>query len=377
MKHANWMQFKFEAEVFMKNLGAQIEVHRLKDDTKSCDHICFRVGSLEEYNSYKTFLEDNGTLLIESLINGRNIATFHLKEAFQSPWGELRTIELPSPKPGTHFETGFEHCEFVISKSLNDFIQERPDLKFKPYKRKTLNTEIASETLNGALKFHNLSLPRVIEIEKSKIQEIVFDLDGTLVNSREQVYRTNQKVFSKALGREVSFEEAKEKFYTQFPQLFAAYGVTDPRLQEECLRSWGEFARMEIPPLFEGAKETLLQLGKKGLALHIWTARDKDSTMSLLEHHGILNFFASISCCTQFSSKPNVESLSWDFKLKAPQSLLMIGDSATDMTAAKNIGAIAGVAGWDPYLEESVLLAAGAELPFQNLTSVLEYLGVH
>ena len=55
-----------------------------------------------------------GTLLIESMIGGRPIATVRLLEPLQHQGFAVQCLEIPSPKEGSHYSAGLEHAELVI-----------------------------------------------------------------------------------------------------------------------------------------------------------------------------------------------------------------------------------------------------------------------
>ena len=55
-----------------------------------------------------------GTLLIESMIGGRPIATVRLLEPLQHEGFVVQCLEIPSPKEGSHYSAGLEHAELVI-----------------------------------------------------------------------------------------------------------------------------------------------------------------------------------------------------------------------------------------------------------------------
>lgn len=52
----------------------------------------------------------------------------------------------------------------------------------------------------------------------------------------------------------------------------------------------------------------------------------------------------------------------------------MIGDSASDVIGAKNIGALSGAALWDSQAKQSSLVQAGAELFFHRVSDFSEWL---
>ena len=157
-----------------------------------CDHVCYRTSSASEYASIMAELQNSScTLLIESEIGGRQIASFALDPPIQSPTGHtVGTLELPSPKPGRAYESGLEHAEFVIpadprctSPSSAEFDHESALLQFAAknsllnFDRKALNKDVNADLsitvdLTAAdfgmcsVKFHLMPLPQVIEWEK-------------------------------------------------------------------------------------------------------------------------------------------------------------------------------------------------------------------
>jgi len=59
-------------------------------------------------------LSEHGELLIESMIGGRPIATYRLTEPLTFRDFKIRCVEVPCPKPGRPYQSGWEHVEFAI-----------------------------------------------------------------------------------------------------------------------------------------------------------------------------------------------------------------------------------------------------------------------
>lgn len=147
------------------------------------DHVCWRTETIEEYTELVEALKkestssssNNGggefTLLNESLIGGRSIATFQLKQGIPIPAylnnnnnknNVIDVVEIPAPKESSssEYKTGLEHVEFVIGnnenendivnntspvnneihqKILNEFMNQYPDI---PWDTKALQKDI-------------------------------------------------------------------------------------------------------------------------------------------------------------------------------------------------------------------------------------------
>ncbi len=133
------------------------------------DHICYRVETQKKYRTLKSTLEKENQLLIESEINGRNISVFKLKNPIKFEGRSIPLLELPAPKTGSHYTDGWEHIEFVIDESLDLFLEKNQNLTFdKKGFSKPINRDIRLKLGKLSVKFHEMSLEEVIQIEKSE-----------------------------------------------------------------------------------------------------------------------------------------------------------------------------------------------------------------
>ncbi|KAJ3305720.1 hypothetical protein HDV03_001128 [Kappamyces sp. JEL0829] len=137
------------------------------------DHVCWRVETEDEYHSCFKFLESiNAALLVEDLIGGRLIATFKLAKPVQAGKKTVQLVELPMPKKGVPYKSGWEHAEFVVGpdQDLLKFTQQYPDLVWDlDGLKKDFNSDVRIELGSDfCVKFHHLSLEKVIAIEKEE-----------------------------------------------------------------------------------------------------------------------------------------------------------------------------------------------------------------
>jgi hypothetical protein len=140
--------------------------------SKEIDHICYRCQSNEEYIDVRTRLTANdvGSLLVEGMIGGRPISTFHLKEPYQYENWSIPCIEVASPKPNRIHQAGLEHLEVVIGNTndgfgcsknkLLDFTSLYPAVEFNLKAiDKDINADVSLELESaGSIKFHLRSL---------------------------------------------------------------------------------------------------------------------------------------------------------------------------------------------------------------------------
>jgi len=138
-----------------------------RDEISMMDHICYRVESKERYQELLRVLPKFTTLLGETAINGRMIATFELNEYLQVAGWTVPYLELPEPKEGSVYDEGLEHAELVTIGGLENFLGRHPELPFT-YKGmgKTINPEAGLKTDGISVKFHEQQLGAVVRIEK-------------------------------------------------------------------------------------------------------------------------------------------------------------------------------------------------------------------
>lgn len=156
-----------DPNLFLEELFAMISDIELNVDRYELDHICYRVQSMGEYGKKKEELKNFGTLLSESMVNGRPISTFKLNEPVVFKNRKIFLIELPSPKSSHSYPSGLEHAEFVTKEPLYKIIERYPQYSFESFGiHKKINADITLKLGNYCIRFHNLSLEEVIKLEK-------------------------------------------------------------------------------------------------------------------------------------------------------------------------------------------------------------------
>ncbi len=143
------------------------------------DHLCYRVETTARYETLRDQLLADHKLLVESIINGRRIATFRMAQPFKYQQRNIWLLELPEPKPSSPYREGWEHAEFVTDRPLTEFgrwLQEHLGVAAAAIDAsgmdKALNADLRLR-LPGSIgvKFHELSLDQVINIELAGASE--------------------------------------------------------------------------------------------------------------------------------------------------------------------------------------------------------------
>ena len=183
---------------------------------------------------------------------------------------------------------------------------------------------------------------------------ILFDLDGTLVDTAPDLMRAHNHVMKKfgyptkstdeirnlvgqgagaMLGRSI-WGQAKKEFGK----------VQDKNVKEEMVKDFVDFYGKNIvneSTLINGVKDFLIWAKEKNISMAVCTNKQEHLAIDLLKKIGIYDFFEYVAGHNTFDyCKPDprhltsvIEILNGDIKKS-----LMIGDSETDANAAKDAG---------------------------------------
>lgn len=153
-----------DPQTFLDNIFACLEKDNINVENCELDHICYRVETIQQYQNLKNKLQKIASLLTESLINNRPICTFELHQPIIYKNREIRLIEIPAPKNNSFYKEGYEHVEFVVKQSLQNWINLHQNIKFDTKGiDKEINPEVRIIYGNYSVKFHNYNLAYVIK----------------------------------------------------------------------------------------------------------------------------------------------------------------------------------------------------------------------
>lgn len=163
----NFSLFQDEARIFLRALFADLSRHGVAIESHwDIDHLCYRTPTLARYEELKTQFAAFADLLIESPVNGRAIATYHLRSPVVYEGHRIDVVELPAPKPSKPTPEGFEHIEVVCDVPLAELEQKYLHLPLdRGGLQKDFNQELEIALGARNLKFHHLSLASVIRVE--------------------------------------------------------------------------------------------------------------------------------------------------------------------------------------------------------------------
>lgn len=155
-------------QAFLKQIITEIQNEGFDlSDFSQMDHICYRVSSIEVYAAKKQELTAFGKLLGETQVNGRPISTFRLFEPIRHENWRIDAIELPAPKEAVETTEGLEHVELVLFDDKEEFLKKYSHKQFElKSANRGINPEISFKLPTYTVKFHLLSLPVVVYLER-------------------------------------------------------------------------------------------------------------------------------------------------------------------------------------------------------------------
>ncbi len=128
--------------------------------------------------------------------------------------------------------------------------------------------------------------------------------------------------------------------------------------------------------LYPGIKDLLLALAADSV-LYVWTARDRRSTLRILEELGVLSLFSQICTIDDALPKPHVSGLVDMLHETDRSQVCVIGDTSNDVLGAKNFGAKSIGAVWNQNASSVVLKDSGADLIANKPSECLEWIHSH
>lgn len=175
---------------------------------------------------------------------------------------------------------------------------------------------------------------------------LIFDWDGTLVDSIERIVTSLQFASREVAGVEVSEEQARdviglglgEAIEKLHPELVADNDRLLLRNMADSYRQHYLYENAVPAPLFKGVRALLDDLREQGYQLAVSTGKSRHGLEQSLAEHDLGDYFADIRCASDHRSKPDPEMLHKILQTLnfSTQQTLMIGDSEHDMKMANN-----------------------------------------
>ncbi|MBU3183261.1 HAD family hydrolase [Clostridium estertheticum] len=177
---------------------------------------------------------------------------------------------------------------------------------------------------------------------------IIFDVDGTLLDTEIAVLSSLQKLVSEELNKNYSFEELKFALGIPGEVALNKLGITNIL---ECSEKWNVYLKeyFHHVKIFDDIKKSLVKLNEMGVSIGIVTSKTKEEFLNDFVPFGLSNYFKLVVCADDTEKhKPNPEPLLKFIELSEvdKSKTIYIGDTKYDLDCALGAGIDFALALW-------------------------------
>ena len=178
----------------------------------------------------------------------------------------------------------------------------------------------------------------------SKYKVVLFDLDGTLINTSEGIFNSVRHA-EKMMGFDLVSDEQLNSFVGPPPvqSYMKNYGVTEEVAREATKyhREYGAKYGIYEAAVYQGIPELLETLKESGVKLGVCTLKRQDIAEKVLAHFKLLEYFDVVVGIDQQESLTKADTI--DIALDAvketnKENAALVGDSVYDAEGAEVAG---------------------------------------
>jgi len=177
---------------------------------------------------------------------------------------------------------------------------------------------------------------------------IIFDVDGTLLDTEITVLSSLQKLVSEELNKNYSFEELRFALGIPGEVALNKLGITNIL---ECSEKWNIYLKeyFHHVKIFDDIKESLVKLNEMGVLIGIVTSKTKEEFLNDFVPFGLTDYFKLVVCADDTEKhKPNPDPLLKFIELSEvdKSETIYIGDTKYDLDCALGAGIDFALALW-------------------------------
>ncbi|RFB13568.1 pyrophosphatase PpaX [Bacillus sp. HNG] len=211
------------------------------------------------------------------------------------------------------------------------------------------------------------------------IKTLLFDLDGTLIDTNELILQSFLHTFETYFpDRQFTREEILP---FNGPTLHESFSSVDPDRAEEMIAEYRKFNHEkhdELVTEFPGVFDTIKTLKEQGYKIGVVTTKIRNTVNMGLKLTKLDQFFDVVVTLDDVKNpKPDPEPVLLALKLlgSTPEEAIMIGDNYQDIVAGQNAGTkTAGVA-WS-HKGKDFLLEYKPDFMLENMSDLLDIVSV-
>jgi pyrophosphatase PpaX len=195
---------------------------------------------------------------------------------------------------------------------------------------------------------------------KQPLKAVLFDLDGTLIDSIDHIIACWQETVRTCLGREITREEVLPTLGRALLECFEELAPGRGAELREVYRAHQKTTHDTMVTLFPGTREALDKLRDAGLTLGLVTSKGLPVTMEGLNLFGLMPYFSTLVTYEDTTRhKPNPDPLLVGMERLGvqPADVVYVGDAVVDIQAGKASGTHTIGVTWGAGDRESLIAA--------------------
>lgn len=209
--------------------------------------------------------------------------------------------------------------------------------------------------------------------EIMKYEHIIFDIDGTLLDSEFATLRSLQDTVMLYLGRNIPTDELNFALGIPGKATLAKLGIKEIEAANKC---WNEkmVKHQQHICLYDGVRNMLDTLHNKGYKLGIITSKTREEYETDFIPHGVDHYFDSVICVDDSTKpKPTPEPLLTYLKRNGvlAKNAIYIGDTRYDSISAHSAGVDFGLALWGSRNSDNI----ESEYQFESPDEIVKLYG--
>lgn len=206
---------------------------------------------------------------------------------------------------------------------------------------------------------------------------VLFDLDGTLIDSIELIVAAALNAFASRPGPSPSEAEIRNTIGRPLPTTFGPWLVDDNDLPF-LISKYREYQlenHDRMTNAYDGIVDAVAELDAAGCQMAIVTSKVGFMAERALEHTGLARYMRCViasDSTTKHKPEPEPVLMALERLGSSPGDAMFVGDSPYDMQAARAAGVRAIGVGWGAFTDQT-LIDAGAEVVLKRPADLLPY----
>jgi HAD superfamily hydrolase (TIGR01549 family) len=200
---------------------------------------------------------------------------------------------------------------------------------------------------------------------------IIFDVDGTLINTEKAVLGSLQKMLYVEYNKSYNFEELSFVLGIPGSRSLPQLGIQDIDRANDL---WNIYMKEFVDSInvYPGIQDLLSNLKKQDIQIGIVTSKTRSELTDDFEPFGLMKYLSFVVCADDTKlHKPNPEPILKFLEISKadPIKLIYIGDTIYDSQCARDSGVAFGLAAWGANKEIKIQ----ARHYFDKPNEILQY----